>query len=253
MFMIFSDNNLVSRNEISQLFPHYPWLSLGISERRHGNLRLGPKGEIIDVLSRARFSLELGVPPERVIAPILVHGATARIVSEKDLEGVFEADGLITSEPDLFLSVTTADCLPIYFVDSKTKTIGLAHAGWRGILRGLPQQMVAALEKAGASTDDISAAIGPSIHSCHFEVDLNLARQFEKHLGNDVAGKRNGKFFVDLQKSATRLLNRAGILPANIAVSPVCTYCEERFFSHRRDGQNGLGIEAMMAVIGVNE
>lgn len=248
-----SEQNIAIENEIKTLLPSYDWLATGFSERRHGNLRLGLHGEPIDVLARARFLLECGIAPDRIVSPILVHGATVREVGARDLEEPFEADGLVTAEPNVYLTVTSADCLPIYFVDGEHEVIGLCHAGWRGLLRGVVESTVVALEGLGAKSNALSAAIGPCIHSCHFEVNLAVAKQFEKHIGGDVVAHHDGKLFVDLPRSAIRLLTRAGVATGNIKMSGECTFCAEKYFSYRRDGNNGVGIETMMAVIGIRK
>lgn len=242
-------NEVVSRDDVRFLLPRYTWLIGGMSERRHGNLRLNQNGSPMDALARAQFSIELEIPPERVIGSILVHGATVKHVTGKDLENVIEADGLVTREPNLFLSVTAADCLPIFFVDGQERIVGLAHAGWRGLLRGIVNETVTVMKEMESDPARIFAAIGPGIGNCHFEVGLAVARQFEKKLGADVVSRREGKLFVDLKKSAMRQLHRAGVNPMNIKTSEICTYCDERYFSHRRDAT--VGVEAMMAVIGI--
>ena len=46
------------------------------------------------------------------------------IYREKDIESV---DGLVTIEPGLTLCTYYADCTPLFFVDTVTRAIGLAH------------------------------------------------------------------------------------------------------------------------------
>ncbi|MDP3985585.1 MAG: peptidoglycan editing factor PgeF [bacterium] len=246
------NDEVVFKNEIAELLPRVPWCVSGMSERRHGNLRIGPNGAA-DVLARARFLIECNISPDRVITPFQTHGATASVVDESYLEGIPEADGLVTKDPNVFLSVTAADCMPVFFVDTDKKIVGIAHAGWRGLLRGVIQATVGAMASIGSDPATLRVVIGPSIHVCHFAVDFKVARQFSAQLGTDVVSRRDDQLSVDLQKSAVRLLGRAGVVPSKIITSDTCTFCEEKYFSHRRDGQNGVGIEAMLAVIGIQE
>jgi copper oxidase (laccase) domain-containing protein len=51
-------------------------------------------------------------------------------------------------------------------------------------------------------------------------------------LGEGVANGRR----LDLPEVARRLLIAAGVAAQRIESSPLCTSCDERFFSHRRDG-----------------
>ncbi len=251
--MNFLENNTdVSENVAELILPRYPWLGAGLSERYHGNMRLGQNGQPMNPMARARFAMELGVPPERVIAPTLVHGGEARTVTRRDLEQTFEVDGLVTREPNLFVSVTVADCVPVFFVDTAQKIVGLAHAGWRGILRGVLISVIEEMKKMGSAPENIFVGVGPSIGACHFEVGVEVAEQFQSFLGRDVVSRREEKLFVDLKKSVVRLVGRAGVLPDHIRTNESCTYCEERYFSHRRDAATA-GAQAMMAVIGIIE
>lgn len=247
--MTLLDERLAPVADVRALLPRYSWLVAGMSERRHGNMRIGMNGTPLDTLARARFATELGVPSDRIIAPVLVHGNRVVSVDQSHFTDRLEADGLVTREPRVFLSVTAADCLPIFFVDGSERIAGLAHAGWRGLLRGVLQETVTAMCAQGGEPGRMYVAVGSSIGSCHYAVGLPVAQQFQELLGADVVGRREGGLFLDLRKAATRLLGRAGIAPANIRVSPTCTFCEERLFSHRRDGAHG--VEAMAAVIGI--
>lgn len=247
--MTLSNERVVERLDVRALLPRYSWLVAGFSERRHGNMRIGANGNPLDTIARARFATELGVPSDRVVAPVLAHGSRVVSVTNEHLTTNVEADGLVTKQAGLFLSVTAADCLSVFFVDGEERIVGLAHAGWRGMLRGVIAETVSAARALGAEPGRMQVAIGPAIGPCHYEVGMSVAQQFHERLGADVIGRREGGLFLDLRKAATRFLGRAGIAPANIRVSPTCTFCEERLFSHRRDGAHG--VEAMAAVIGI--
>lgn len=248
--MTLLDERLAPAMDVRALLPRYPWLVAGMSERRHGNMRVGPNGSPLDIIARARFVTELGIPSDSVVAPVLVHGKGVISVTNDPPAGRFEADGLVTGELRLYLSVTAADCLPVFFVDGQERVVGLAHAGWRGLLRGVIAETVIAMGAQGGEPARLQVAIGPSIGPCHYEVGISVAQQFQEQLGRDVVARREGGLFLDLRKAAARLLGRAGIAPSNIRLSPTCTFCEERLFSHRRDGARG--VEAMMAVIGIS-
>ena len=46
------------------------------------------------------------------------------ITRKKDYSDV---DGLLTDEPGVYLATFFADCVPLYFVDTRRKAIALAH------------------------------------------------------------------------------------------------------------------------------
>ncbi len=202
-------------------------------------------------LGRAQFAFEIGIPPERIIAPRLMHGAEVRTVDGRDVDAAFEVDGLVTKTSNVFLSVTAADCLPVFFLEPRHRIVGIAHAGWRGLLRGVLEATVRTLVKSGARLSAIHVGIGPSIRSCHYSVDLVRAKKFSAYLGDDVVMRHGGQSHLDLERAAVRLLGRVGVVPVQIKSSGICTHCDERYFSFRRDAPQG--VEAMMAVIGMSD
>ena len=88
-----------------------------------------------------------------------------------DSPGFYDyADGIINKGGNLVCSIKVADCLPIFFVNNISKTIGLVHAGWRGISSGILENFVKSIETINENVTDFYVLIGPSIQSCCFEV-----------------------------------------------------------------------------------
>jgi YfiH family protein len=135
-----------------------------------------------------------------------------------------EADGQLTDESLRPLLVLVADCLPVALLGERG--LGMLHCGWRGLAAGI---ITAATDQIGAR----AAAIGPGIGPCCFEVGPEVEAAFAG-LGSGLMNGRN----LDLPEVARRLLARAGV--DQIESADICTYCDERFFSHRRDrGKTG--------------
>ena len=64
-----------------------------------------------------------------------------------------EADGFYTRQPGILLSVLTADCLPVLFSRRDGGAIAAVHAGWRGLLDGILEQMAARIRQDGDTAD----------------------------------------------------------------------------------------------------
>ena len=150
-----------------------------------------------------------------------------------------DVDGIITNEPGVILSTFYADCVPLYFVDSVHKAIGLSHSGWRGTVGRMGQKTLEAMAKEyGTRPEDVYAAVGPSICQDCYEISEDVAEHFYKEFaghGDEILiNKGNGKYQLDLWKTNEIVLLEAGILPEHLAITNICTCCNsEVLFSHR--------------------
>ena len=204
-----------------------------------------------------RFCSAIGLTVENTVLSKQIHETTVRICSSSDAgKGLFiprdyTADALITNEPDLPLVVFSADCGIILLYDPIQKVIGAVHAGWRGCAAGILEKAVhAMITTYGSRSEDILAAIGPSIGPCCFETDDDVPSAMRAALGADAelyCTKQEPKWHVDLAGLNRQWLLRAGLLPDHIDSCGLCTACHpELFWSHRKMG-NSRG--AQIAVI----
>jgi YfiH family protein len=173
------------------------------------------------------------------------HGAT---VTEAQPRGIVtpgtvydHCDGLWSDAPGRAMLLLTADCIPIAIARTgeDAPAVAILHAGWRGLLAGLVATGVRALGSRG-----LTAAIGPSIGPCCYDVGDEVATPFREAFGQDVV--REGK--LDLWMAAERALRAAGC--EHVDRFDICTSCDAgRFFSHRRDhGKTGRqGVIAYVA------
>jgi copper oxidase (laccase) domain-containing protein len=95
------------------------------------------------------------------------------------------------------------------------------------------------IESFNSNPKDIVVSLGPSIHSCCYEVGEDLAEIAKKSFGEKYIEKRANSFFLDLQTLNYDQLISAGILKENIDISQTCTCCDKNYFSYRRDGKTG--------------
>ena len=153
--------------------------------------------------------------------------------------GYSDVDGLITNEPGLVLSTFYADCVPLYFIDTKKRAIGLSHSGWRGTVRRMGRVTLETMRREfGTRPEDVICAIGPSICQDCYEVSEDVAeefnREFSSHSGEILVNKGNGKYQLDLWRANEMILLEAGIKPEHLSVTDLCTCCNDKIlFSHR--------------------
>ena len=97
-----------------------------------------------------RMADAIGFLPESLVLSQQTHTTNIRLVTKEDKGKGFtkpldyeNIDGLITNVPGLTLATFYADCVPLFFVDPVSRSIGLSHAGWRGTLKRMGAKTVA--------------------------------------------------------------------------------------------------------------
>lgn len=194
-------------------------------------------------------------PREKWVFPIQTHENRVVEVNQEDrganidcltheLHGV---DGFYTFEKDVLLTMCYADCVPIYFYSEKHQYIGLAHAGWKGTVGQIVNQMV---KHIPFDLNDLKVVVGPAT-SNSYEINDDSKHQFEDlpidiHQYIETRGKnRHG---IDLKKANAMLLEHVGVPKDNIYITNYATSEDlSLFFSYRVEkGDTGR----MLAYIG---
>lgn len=151
----------------------------GVSVRQLGSMAGSEK---VNKKNVEKFCEILNIDPARTVFPRQTHSANIRFVDNINVCKLDNADGLITDKRNIFLGIVTADCLPICFFDRKLGLVGIAHAGYKGILKGIVLKMIDRFKKFGSNLSDIKIAIGPSIGRGCYDVLPDRIKQFKKHI-----------------------------------------------------------------------
>lgn len=162
---------------------------------------------------------------EDVVSAGLVHGSQICVAHEGDTR-FEEADGLVTEERDLFLSVTGSDCFPVFASDGER--VGIAHAGWRGVIKNIAGKLIGKLKELGSDPKDIVVGVGPGIDVCHFEVSKRVRDIFEEW-GDYI----HEKVHIDLKGIIEEQVRVEGV--NEVVFDGRCTCCSDELFSYRRD------------------
>ncbi|HEV2757066.1 MAG TPA: polyphenol oxidase family protein [Actinomycetota bacterium] len=189
------------------------------------NLALRVGDERADVTeNRRRAAAALGFDLDRLTLARQVHAADVIDAAAGDAGVLGEADGLFSAAPGPVLAILAADCAPVTLWGSAG--VAIVHAGWRGLVAGVVAKGV---ERVG----EVHAAwVGPAIHACCYEVGPEVVDAF-RDAGLPVADESH----VDPGRAACVALRHAGV--ERLVMSDVCTSCDPRFFSYRRDGVTG--------------
>jgi len=277
---------------VGKQFARVPFLVHGFSTRTGGlskvyggtSLNLGfTKHDQRKTVEKNRglFLRTIGARDAHDLWPLVtvrqVHSDIIHCVSSPHIGAPLAGDGLITKTPALSIAVLTADCLPVILVDTKTRAVGVFHAGWRGTVRRIVEKGVGEMRKHfGSRPRDIQAAIGPGIGGCSYQVGEEVRTKFETQFAYAGDLFREVKesdpirekypllfltrrapghselptnIFLDLVEANRRQLMDAGLPSKNIEAVQVCTACRpDLLFSHRVEkGVTGR----MMAVVGI--
>lgn len=199
----------------------------GVSRAPYDTLNLAVRvgDERADVMeNRRRAASVAGFDAERLALAMQVHAADVIDVAPGDAGVLGEADGLSTAAPGPVLAILAADCAPVALWGPRG--VAIVHAGWRGLVAGVVAKGV---ERVG---EVYGAWVGPSIHACCYEVGPEVVTAFSE-AGLPVHDDSH----VDPGRAAGAALRAAGA--ERVIVSDVCTCCDGRFFSYRRDGVTG--------------
>lgn len=224
----------------------------GVSEGYYQSMNLsysvGDEKESVDKNYRIMCD-SLDIKYEDVVATHQVHKTNVRLITKEDKgKGLYlprdyeEIDGFVTNTPGIPLATFYADCVPLFFVDTRTHAIGLSHSGWRGTVGKMGKATIDAMKKHfDTNPQDVIAVIGPSICKDCYEVDQTVYKEFEKVFTSkelsEIIIKSNStsdKYQLNLWEANKKILLREGLQDKNIHISGVCTSCnEELLFSHR--------------------
>ncbi|KAB3538574.1 peptidoglycan editing factor PgeF [Alkaliphilus pronyensis] len=224
----------------------------GVSTETYHSMNLGRKtaDDPLNVIENTkRFCEATGININRVVTTDQVHEDSIRIVTDADIKDRFslisdikKIDGLITKQAGIPLMSFYADCVPLFFVDTKEKVVGLAHAGWRGTVLKIGKKTIAKMiETYNTKPENVIVIIGPSIGKCCYEVSHEVIERFNINFtdtSNFVVSKDKGKYMLDLWMANRLALKEIGVLNRNIITSNICTGCNlQLFYSHRKEGK----------------
>ncbi len=183
-----------------------------------------------------------------IVIPEQIHSTNVSVFNSNlmdNIERVSETDGIITQDSNSALTVITADCSPVMFVEKKQGIIGISHQGWRGSVKRLGQKMIKKIIELGGKKRDIFIAIGPSIGQCCYDVEDERYYQFVEEFdgyADKIFHRHQGKLHLNLSLLNYLQVKEIGVPTKNIDHFPFCTRCDKKhFFSFRRDKKQDYG------------
>ena len=222
----------------------FPWLRAGTTRRPVATNADAASRDPGAASVRPGSAADPGVPPLQDMLELPAGHAWRSVVRSRQVHGsrtlvhvgreagacvAGDADGHATRMPGVLLTVTVADCVPVFVADPARGAVGLFHAGWRGAAGGVVQAGIGAMAaNFGTDPADLRVHLGPAICGDCYEVGPEVFR---------ALGERAppAPMPIDLRRVLRTVATGAGVRDESVTVSDECTLCGDgRYFSHRR-------------------
>ncbi|MFC7405363.1 polyphenol oxidase family protein [Georgenia alba] len=185
--------------------------------------------------NRARVAADLGAP---VVWMRQVHGGDVHVVEGAATEHEPECDALVAVPGSgVGLGVLVADCVPVLLAEP-SGVVGAVHVGRAGLVAGVLEATFAAMARLDVEPGRVTAVLGPSICGCCYEVPAQMRDDVGGRVPGTAAWTSWGTPSLDLPggvRGRLAELGAGGVLDAG-----VCTLEDQRYYSHRRAGREGV-------------
>jgi YfiH family protein len=202
----------------------------GSDSERGFDLGLWSREPVAEVMSRWLSFRRAMSGFHAVVLGNQVHGVEVRRLDAGSgwiqAEGI---DGWVSTTPGVLLTVTVADCVPVYLT-VPGRGVALLHAGWRGTAGKILERGLRALLDASRATEArVAMHCGVGICGSCYEVGSEVMS------GCGVAAEGPGPWHVDLRSVLVEQARGLGI--EQVTTSRWCSaHDRPSFYSHRASG-----------------
>jgi YfiH family protein len=227
--------------DLLETFPHVVhgvFLRHGGASKGHcASLNLGDgASDHAESVKTNRELVRKAVGTEHLIFPHQTHGTNVQRVTAKNLGKLPQADAIFTTEKNVALGVTHADCQAAIFYDPVHEAIAAVHCGWRGSAQNIYARTLEAMQREiGTQPQNLIVCISPSLGPDHSEF-----KNYKQELPQDFWTFQVKPNYFDFWAISRKQLSTLGILDKNIEITETCTVCNPKdYFSYRREKDTG--------------
>lgn len=197
--------------------------------------------------NRRRAAALLEVDETKLHYVSQVHGVDVVALDRDDAPEASLArvgDVVLSRAPGVACGVRSADCVPVLLAAPSSGWVAAIHSGWRGTVANVVKSAVDALVARGVPARELSAAVGPHLERCCFEIGADVAASLAAasplgdaalSFGPSMRGAREETRRADLRAIVHAQLEAEGVTRVDDVRG--CTFCEPaRFHSYRRSG-----------------
>lgn len=222
-----------------ELLANEPYLVHGVFLRQ-GGVSEGPyfslnffagTGDTAKNVDENKRRLLKALKLEKLMTANHVHGSHVEWVKQQP-HPIPPSDGLMTSEKNLGLITTHADCQAAIFFDPIHQAIASVHAGWRGQVQNIYKKTLLKMgEVFHTKPQDLLVAISPSLGPQNAEF-----KNFQNEFPREFWEFQIRPTYFDLWAIARYQLQTCGVLPHHIQIAEMDTFANPQdFFSYRRE------------------
>lgn len=218
----------------------------GVSKGPFSTLNLG--SQTSDSAESVKMNRELArraLGLAKIVYPQQTHGAKIQRITAKNQHMNHQVDAIYTTEKNIGLAVTHADCQAAIFYDPVHEAIGIAHCGWRGSVQNIYARLIETMQREiGTQPHNLVICISPSLGPCHAEF-VNYKQELPKEFQEFMTDKNSNLF--DFWKISKSQLMACGVLEKRIEIAEICTFCsaselnekKKDYFSYRAEKDTG--------------
>ncbi|MBI5272413.1 MAG: peptidoglycan editing factor PgeF [Chlamydiia bacterium] len=227
--------------ELLESFPH---IAHGVF-LRHGGTSQGSfaslnvsdaVGDHPDTVKVNREVVRKSINLPKIVYAHQNHGSNVHRITSKNIDKTPQADALFTTEKNVGLAVTHADCQAAIFYDPVHEAVGVAHAGWKGSAQNVYARLIEAMHREiGTQAHNLLVCISPSLGPDHAEF-----KNYKQEIPQELWNFQTKPTYFDFWGVSQKQLCSCGVLEKNIEISGLCTVCNQKdYFSYRGSKQTG--------------
>lgn len=153
--------------------------------------------------------------------------------------GAIKSDALFTTVREKVITLPVADCVATVVFDPVEGMLGVLHLGRHSSVAGLIEEFaIRVSDELGSDPLNWHVWMSPSIQAASNGLDY-----FEPPHPDNWQGfmrvRSDGKIHIDIPGHNRSRFERLGVKQAHIYTSPVDTYTDDRYFSHRAATEGG--------------
>ncbi len=157
----------------------------------------------------------------------------------RGMSGAIKSDALFTTEVGKTIILPVADCVATIVYDPVTRMLGVLHLGRHASVAGLIEAFAErTMKETGTNPVDWHVWMSPSLKPEHDKMEyFTPPRPQEWEPWRSI--RDDGLIHIDIPGHNRNRFEHLGVKSENIYISPIDTYDDEHYYSHRAATETG--------------